>query len=64
MQDAKKFSVYLQSTEPGRGSYLEHRGRTAWALRTAQKHKRDVTRALANGTGKYSQVQFATLVVA
>ena len=64
MQDVKKFSVYLQSTEPGRGSYLAHRGRTAWTLRTAQKHKREVTRELVEGTGKYSHVQFATLVLA
>ena len=62
MQDAKKFMVYLQSTEPGRGSYLEHRGRTAWALRTAKKHKQDVTRELTNGAGKYSHVQYAALV--
>lgn len=60
----KKFNVYLQSTEPGRGSYLEHRGRTAWGLRTAKKHKRDVTREIVNGTGKYSHVQYVTLVPA
>ena len=64
MQESKKFSVYLQSAEPGRGLYLEHRGRTAWALRTAQKHKREVACDVANGTGKYSNVQFATLVPA
>ena len=63
MQEAKKFNVYLQSTEPGRGSYLEHRGRTAWALRTAQKYKRDVTHEVANGTGKYPNIRFATLVL-
>ena len=64
MQESKNFSVYLQSTEPGRGSYLEHRGRTAWALRTAQKYKREVTREIIGCTGKYSHVQFAALVLA
>jgi hypothetical protein len=36
-----KYEVFIRHTD-GSGSYLMHRGRTCWSLRTARKHARDI----------------------
>lgn len=55
------YQVLLKLND-GRVSYLMHRDRTAWALRTAKKHIKDVTRKQLENPA-YG-VKYATLVKA
>lgn len=58
MSNAIKYNVAIKHTD-GRVSYLSHRDRTAWTLRTARKHAKDCTAKIVSGqwpTVKYVAV--------
>ena len=53
------YQIYIKY-ENGTGSYLIHRDRTEWKLRTARKHLRDVIRGIQSG--EYIGARYAALV--
>lgn len=58
-----KFMILIKHKDNST-SYLSHKGRDEWSIRTAKKHLKDVTAELTKGDAKWSNVRYFAIVEA
>jgi hypothetical protein len=58
-----KFSIVIKNKDNSI-SYLSHKGRDQWSIRTAKKHLKDVTAELIAGNSKWNNVRYFAIVEA